>query len=111
ECDGGRTARRRSSRCADGIRATDSTKRGPSSRPPTTATFTCSPTSSTSRRSPRASSGGERHDENYTLMAEARHDSAELVLPQESIAHRVHERRPHRGAQDASTGALGNAVE
>ena len=44
-------------------------------------------------------------------MAEARHDLAELVLPQESLAHRVHERRPHRGAQDASTGALGNAVE
>ena len=31
--------------------------------------------------------------------------------PEKSLAHGVHERRPPRGAQDASTGAIGNAVE
>ena len=41
-------------------------------------------------------------------------DVIEALAPdaaQKSLAHRVHERRPHRGAQDASSGALGNAVE
>ena len=60
-------ALRPSSRCAAGIRATASMRRGPSSPLPTTPRFTYSPMSSTSRRNPRARRAAERHDEVYTL--------------------------------------------
>ncbi len=31
--------------------------------------------------------------------------------PQKPLAHRIHQRRAHRRAQDANPGALGNAIE
>src|SRR5262249_42930460 len=85
-----------SSPCADGIRASASTRPGRFSPPPTSAKFTSSQTSSPSRRSRPAPDPRERQDEIYTqCFHPAQHEvfSAQQTLMNESLTALVQHHR------------------